>query len=578
MKTLAKFVKTMFSSDHPAGLPYDKDAAIASTDSLPISIGIASSTSSFAPAMSDPLDDGEDVNNAMASQPPTWIANRYRWEGELGSGAFGCVHKYVDSMLPRTVAVKFSIRQHGEGQINALLHEAQAAARIKHPAVVSVLDCSTLADGRFYVMYDFIQGRTLEEAIRAGDFTRETAVRWVIELCEGLQAVHDQQLVHRDVKPANILIDEKGSPHLTDFGLARMDDTFFFNDRGSRIGTRAYMSPEQTQRRSHLVSSHSDVWSMGVVLYELLCGRRPFQGNTPEELFEQIQAKTPEPPSRYNRLAPPSLDRACLKALAKNPENRYQSAHEFAAALRKTLPRKRHRFAWAAWLLVIGTVASAAFWLGRDNRTPQVFVPAAVTSSVTKEPLAPKLEVSHWPLEQPMDDAAQSRQILSVGNSAWQAGDHVQIHVTTPAARFLYLFWYDAETGRIERKLPRSLDEQRRSSAASTPRMRITGGHGQDALLAIASVSSLDAAACELLSSALTHAMARLPQVTLVNELLPPSPNEISGTPLAASRTVRAAVNIEEGAEELVLRLPASTEAEFARQHAVYHGWLVPRR
>ena len=181
-------------------------------------------------------------------------------------------------------------------------------------------------------------------------------MRWVAGSAEALHHAHKNGIVHRDIKPANILLDEESRPHVADFGLAKMDDHFFKNDAGRVLGTAAYMSPEQAAGQSHWASPQTDIYSLGVMLYQMLTKRLPFGGRTLSELLEQVKQRIPSPPRTIDDKIPKPLEDVCLKAMAKNPADRYSTAADMAADLRRPWLRP----AVAARLWIIGGLAGAA--------------------------------------------------------------------------------------------------------------------------------------------------------------------------------------------------------------------------
>jgi serine/threonine protein kinase/formylglycine-generating enzyme required for sulfatase activity len=262
---------------------------------------------------------------------------RYRVTERLGSGSFGSVYKGHDDDLRRAVAIKVPHPQRlaSAQDAEAYLNEARVLAHLDHPAIVPVYDVGRTGDGVCYVVSKFIEGSDLATRLHDSRPAAADSARLVLRLAEALQHAHQQGIVHRDIKPGNILLDRCGLPYLSDFGLALREEDFA---RGPRFaGTPAYMSPEQARSEGHRVDGRTDIYSLGAVFYELLTGRRPFEGENLAELLEQITTREPQPPRHLDGSIPPELDRICLKCLAKRAADRYATPAELAEDLRACL-------------------------------------------------------------------------------------------------------------------------------------------------------------------------------------------------------------------------------------------------
>ena len=264
----------------------------------------------------------------------------------LGQGAMGVVYAGVDPNLERQVAIKTIRMQTLSPQAAAEFEgrfrtEARSAARLHHPNIVSVFDSGHDGDTTFLVM-ELIDGQDLKRHLEAGTrFSVRTAMLVVHDLLLALEHAHQQKVVHRDVKPANILIERNGRVKLTDFGVARIQEPeeSSLTQVGGSVGTPRYMAPEQAKGLRG--DSRSDLFSAAVVLYELLTGEPPFQGENDFVIIHQINSHEPPPPRSLNPAVPTQLDAIMQKALAKDPAQRYASAREFAQALRavvKSMP------------------------------------------------------------------------------------------------------------------------------------------------------------------------------------------------------------------------------------------------
>ena len=263
---------------------------------------------------------------------------RFQILDKLGAGAFGTVYKAYDPVLEREVAVK--VPNPGllssERDKQRYLREPKAAGQLHHPNIVPVFEASLDGDNIFIVSA-FIKGRTLEKAIEEKRPDLRRAATLVMKLARALQYAHENGIVHRDVKPANIMLDAKGEPLLMDFGLARIQESaekLTMNE--AVLGTPAYMSPEQASHNNENVGPASDQYSLGVILFEMLCGQRPFSGPAAIVMSLVIKQEPPAPRS-FNPKLPRDLETICLKAMAKEPKKRFADCQEFADDLERWL-------------------------------------------------------------------------------------------------------------------------------------------------------------------------------------------------------------------------------------------------
>jgi beta-lactam-binding protein with PASTA domain/tRNA A-37 threonylcarbamoyl transferase component Bud32 len=266
----------------------------------------------------------------MKLEAETLVAGRYRLLGRLGSGGMADVWCAEDTMLDRRVALKFLHERFAQDEqfVERFRREASAAAGLQHPNVVGVFDRGTY-DGSHYIAMEYVEGASLNDLIERGLSVGE-AVEIVRQVLAGARYAHANGIVHRDLKPQNVLVDAEGRARVTDFGIARAGVSEI-TQTGSVLGTAQYLSPEQAQGLP--VTAASDIYSIGVLLYEALTGRVPFEAESPVTVALKQVSERPRPPSELNPAVSRALDAVVLKALAKDPANRFASAEEFLAAL-----------------------------------------------------------------------------------------------------------------------------------------------------------------------------------------------------------------------------------------------------
>ena len=267
------------------------------------------------------------------------LSGRYEIGERLGSGGMSSVHQATDLILERTVAVKILAEHLSDDErfVARFRREALAVAKLIHPNIVQVYDTG-IDDGRHYIVMEYVQGRSGAQILqRHGPLDGETTAEIGAQACAGLDYAHRRGIIHRDVKPGNLMI--VGGPvgggemtmKLTDFGIARAVEQTRITQVGSVVGTAAYLSPEQV--RGEEATPATDVYALGVVLYQFLTGRLPYEGSTLAELAVRQQNEKPLPPSTYNDDVPEMLGAAVLRALEGDPNRRYASASEFAGGL-----------------------------------------------------------------------------------------------------------------------------------------------------------------------------------------------------------------------------------------------------
>jgi serine/threonine-protein kinase len=311
---------------------------------------------------------------------------------QLGAGGMGVVYQALDTKLGRQVALKF-LPPHVGFEVNLkrrLIQEAKAASSLDHPNVATIYGIEELEDGRMFISMAYYEGETLAHMVREGPLPVSLAVSYAMQVCQGLSEAHSRGVVHRDIKPSNILVTTQGVVKILDFGLAKTAGDATLTEAGATVGTAAYMSPEQA--RGEEAGRQSDVWSLGVVLYEMIAGKLPFPGSNAHSMMYKALHDDPEP---LDAGVSPDLDRVLKRALAKDKAERYGSAEELLHDLKaiasgipleavtrtitlpsappvsriSTFPRRRK---WWAAAAAVPLIAAAVFLLptsGRWDRT-----------------------------------------------------------------------------------------------------------------------------------------------------------------------------------------------------------------
>lgn len=262
---------------------------------------------------------------------------RFKPLERLGGGTYGEVILAKDNELDRLVAIKI-LRQTGEASgaaVSRFLNEARSVAKVTHPGIVTVYDVGRDGEGRNYLVMEHVPGGTLEKRMKQGPMAVEEAVRLLINVAEALHEAHKAGIVHRDLKPANILLDERGRPRVADFGLALLEEQQYHH-RGEYAGTPVYMAPELVRGRAHHCDGRADIWSLGCIMYELLCGRRPFRGKQ-EQLEDEILHRDPKPLRQIDDRIPKELAEICHRCLQKDVAQRYDSMLGVAEELEQWL-------------------------------------------------------------------------------------------------------------------------------------------------------------------------------------------------------------------------------------------------
>ncbi len=290
-----------------------------------------------------------------ADAPAINRIGRFHILRELGRGIVGAVYLAHDPIIDRKIAIKtfnpglhpIERKQHAEEFVN----EARAAGRLSHQGIVTIYDAST-ENGTAWIAMAYLNGKTLNKWLEAGHlFSFEDIASIIWRATDALDHAHQHGVIHRDIKPGNIFLDDKLRPVLVDFGIARSPDrissSWWTNDQtytlsgNNLLGTPHYMSPEQALGQQ--IDARTDIYSIGVVMYEMLCGQKPFQTDNWVELLEMLRSKSPIAPHRINPVVPVELSRITMKAMAKRSSMRYQRAEDMVKDLRHYLIRQRRR-------------------------------------------------------------------------------------------------------------------------------------------------------------------------------------------------------------------------------------------
>ena len=291
---------------------------------------------------------------------------------EIGSGSMGVVYRAQDRQLKRTVALKFLAPEltRDETARRRFVREARLAAGLDHPNLATVHEIGETSEGRQYIVTAYYDGGSLKERLASGPLTRREAVELCLEIAAGLAEAHGSGIIHRDVKPANVLLTKSGTAKLVDFGIAKLLGATSLTRTGTHLGTPAYKSPEQSSDGK--VDHRTDIWSLGIVLYEMLSGRKPFGGDYEQAVVRSIVEEEPRP---LDAEIPERLRQVVYKSLAKEPDERYQNADELISALIVTTdpetvtgegPSRELRRRWLlpAAVFVLTAIGLLAVWSG----------------------------------------------------------------------------------------------------------------------------------------------------------------------------------------------------------------------
>lgn len=381
--------------------------------------------------------------------PLPFQLGRYRIEAELGRGAYGVVYLARDDELGRSVAVKLPRLEHAAPRqtIDRLRNEARATAGLDHPAIVPVYDVGQTPEGTPYLVMAHVAGQTLQQVLDSGDPWPLTDIAELgVRIADALAYAHRRGFVHRDLSPSNILIDEAQQPRLVDFGLA-LHDLAATSDRYDHGGSLPYMAPEQLASDILWLDGRADIWALGVILYRLLSGQLPFSSELVSDLIWEIQERPPKPIRQLQPAVPEELERICAKCLAKPLDQRYTTANDLAADLRRWLEgtateiepvagrsrggRRQFVVVALASLLFLGTAA---------------VMPYCLPNRVTSAPLSGTLDVLVWNRQRLLESGVS---IHEPGVLPLRAGDQIRLQARLNHAAFLYVVGIDARGNAI---------------------------------------------------------------------------------------------------------------------------------
>jgi len=318
--------------------------------------------------------------------------SHYKILSKLGEGGMGVVYKAEDLKLHRFVALKFLPPHLGaDHEKQRFVHEAEAASALDHPNICTIHEIDETPDGQMFIVMSCYQGESLAAKIERGPLKLDEATEIVTQVASGLSKAHEKGIVHRDIKPGNIFLTSDGLAKIVDFGLAKLATQTKLTRSGTTVGTVMYMSPEQA--RGDEVDRRSDIWSLGVVLYEMITGRLPFKGEHEPAVVYSIMNEQPEPVTALRTGVPMELERVIDKCMAKKPEERYQHADEIVADLRRlktlladapsrrssvarTRPARRANFLWP-WVVTLAVVVAAVVGIMYRQRAPSRVAPVS---------------------------------------------------------------------------------------------------------------------------------------------------------------------------------------------------------
>jgi serine/threonine protein kinase len=423
------------------------------------------------------------------------IAGRYELEELVGSGGMSSVYRAHDKLLERTVALKILHEQftRDDAYVERFRREARAVAQLAHPNIVTVIDRGE-QDGRQFIVFEYVDGMNLKELLdQEGPIEPREAIELALQVARGLSFAHENGLVHRDVKPQNVLIDGDGRAKVTDFGIAHALDVDGMTITGTIMGSSNYIAPEQA--RGEPVDEQSDIYSLGCVLYEMLTGRQPFEADTPVAVAYKHVHEAPTPPRSLDPSIPAALEAVALRAMEKDPAARFPSVAEMTARLddatgplppagstqplpatvaipattplpRRTDrdPRRRGMVPVLALIAVLAVLGALAFALFRGDPPPDGGSAVSPTRSASPSP-SPSPSSTPSPPPDSVEAAAEAvRTVVAEGVDADRISSHAEEEIVKRLEEALEKFGEGdtdkalEELGKLEEKVDELID------------------------------------------------------------------------------------------------------------------------